>query len=90
MCRPIYLFMRNVSHFLLISSDRMKPRSGDWAVTIDFLQETTITSLSNGSNVNGLPTGSLRQRMNNHRFDKHYKDLNKPVPIHAGNHTQDF
>nr|CAD7454907.1 unnamed protein product [Timema tahoe] len=39
-----------VSHSSLMSSDRMKPRSGDWAVTIDFLQESTITSLSSGSN----------------------------------------
>nr|CAD7429751.1 unnamed protein product [Timema monikensis] len=32
------------------SSDRMKPRPGDWAVTIDSLSETAITSLSSGSN----------------------------------------
>nr|CAD7462992.1 unnamed protein product [Timema tahoe] len=38
------------SHSPLMSSDRMKPRSGDWAVTIDFLQEAAITSLSSGSN----------------------------------------
>nr|CAD7415121.1 unnamed protein product [Timema poppensis] len=36
----------HVSHSSLMSSDRMKPRSGGWAVTI----EATITSLSNGSN----------------------------------------
>ncbi|CAG2056863.1 unnamed protein product, partial [Timema podura] len=41
----------HVSHSSLISSDRMKPRSGDWAVTIDFLQETAIISLPNGSNM---------------------------------------
>nr|CAD7442514.1 unnamed protein product [Timema bartmani] len=34
----------------LMSSNRMKPRSGDWAVTFEFLQEAAITSLSNGSN----------------------------------------
>nr|CAD7432622.1 unnamed protein product [Timema monikensis] len=34
-----------------MSSDRMKPRSGDWAVTIDFLQEVAITSLSSGSSL---------------------------------------
>nr|CAD7596338.1 unnamed protein product [Timema genevievae] len=34
----------------LMSSDRMKPRSEDWAVRIDFLQESTITSLASGSN----------------------------------------
>nr|CAD7448694.1 unnamed protein product [Timema bartmani] len=39
-----------VSHSSLMSSDRMKPRSGDWAVMIDFLQEAAITSLSSGSN----------------------------------------
>nr|CAD7255829.1 unnamed protein product [Timema shepardi] len=38
-----------VSHSSLMSSDRMKPRSGDWAVTINFLFETPITSLSIGS-----------------------------------------
>nr|CAD7452414.1 unnamed protein product [Timema tahoe] len=31
-----------------LSSDRLKPRSGHWAVTIDFLQEAAITSLSSG------------------------------------------
>nr|CAD7394115.1 unnamed protein product [Timema cristinae] len=30
-------------------SDRMKPRSGDWAVAIYFIQEAAITSLSSGS-----------------------------------------
>nr|CAD7586409.1 unnamed protein product [Timema genevievae] len=38
------------SHSLLRSSDRIKPRSGDWVVTIDFLQEAANTSLSSGSN----------------------------------------
>nr|CAD7569135.1 unnamed protein product [Timema californicum] len=38
----------------------------------------------------GLTTGSLRQRMNNHRFDTNHKDPDKPVPIHAGTHNQDF
>nr|CAD7425032.1 unnamed protein product [Timema monikensis] len=33
-----------VSHSLLISSDRMKPRSGDWAVMINFLQEAAMIS----------------------------------------------
>nr|CAD7400622.1 unnamed protein product [Timema poppensis] len=31
-------FALHVSHSSLISSDKMKPRSGDWAVTIDFQQ----------------------------------------------------
>nr|CAD7598380.1 unnamed protein product [Timema genevievae] len=30
------------------------------------------------------------QRMNNHRFDTNHKDPDKPVPIHAGTHNQDF
>nr|CAD7393582.1 unnamed protein product [Timema cristinae] len=37
-------------HSLLMSSDRMKPRSGDWAIAIDFLQEATTNPLSSGSN----------------------------------------
>nr|CAD7413514.1 unnamed protein product [Timema poppensis] len=40
-----------VSHSSLMSSDRMKPRSGDWVVTINFLYATSITSLSIGSSV---------------------------------------
>nr|CAD7570755.1 unnamed protein product [Timema californicum] len=28
--------------------------------------------------------------MNNHRFDTNHKDPDKPVPIHAGTHNQDF
>nr|CAD7197385.1 unnamed protein product [Timema douglasi] len=43
----------SISHSLLISSNIMKPKSGNWAVTIDLIQETTITSLSNSNNVNG-------------------------------------
>nr|CAD7396378.1 unnamed protein product [Timema cristinae] len=39
------------SHFSLMNSNRMKPRSGDWMVMINFLQEAAITSLSSGSNV---------------------------------------
>nr|CAD7453350.1 unnamed protein product [Timema tahoe] len=39
-----------ISHSSLMSSDRMKPRLGDWAVTINFLREAAITSLSSGSN----------------------------------------
>nr|CAD7569536.1 unnamed protein product [Timema californicum] len=39
-----------ISHSFL-SFDRIKPMSGEWAVTIDFLQEAAITFLSNGSNV---------------------------------------
>nr|CAD7431827.1 unnamed protein product [Timema monikensis] len=31
-----------------------------------------------------------KQRMNNHRFDTKHKDLDKPVPIHASTHNQDF
>nr|CAD7430778.1 unnamed protein product [Timema monikensis] len=41
----------HVSHSSLMSSDRMKPRLGDWAVTIDFIKEAANTSLSSGSNV---------------------------------------
>nr|CAD7431905.1 unnamed protein product [Timema monikensis] len=41
--------VRCVSHSSLMSSDRMKSRSGDWAVTINFLQEAATTSLSSGS-----------------------------------------
>nr|CAD7457966.1 unnamed protein product [Timema tahoe] len=37
-----------------------------------------------------LTKGSLRQRMNNHHFDKNHKDPDKPVPILAGTHNQDF
>nr|CAD7574764.1 unnamed protein product [Timema californicum] len=56
-----------VSHSSLISSDRMKPRSGDCAVTVNFLQEAVVLHLSFGSSVNrsqgqGLGTG-LSQRM---------------------------
>nr|CAD7443105.1 unnamed protein product [Timema bartmani] len=36
---------------IAIWKQQMKPRSGDWAVTIDSLQEAAITSLSNGSSV---------------------------------------
>nr|CAD7395443.1 unnamed protein product [Timema poppensis] len=39
------------SHSLLMSSKIMKPRSEDCAVTIDFIHEAAITSLSCGSNV---------------------------------------
>nr|CAD7449239.1 unnamed protein product [Timema bartmani] len=39
----------HVSHSVLRSSDRMKPRSGVWAVMTEFLQEAAITSLSSGS-----------------------------------------
>ncbi|CAG2057340.1 unnamed protein product, partial [Timema podura] len=38
------------SHSLLMSSDRMKPRLGYWAVTTDILQKAAITPLSSGSN----------------------------------------
>ncbi|CAG2054852.1 unnamed protein product, partial [Timema podura] len=37
-----------------------------------------------------IERGSLRQRMNDHRFDTNYKDPDKAVPIHAGTHNQDF
>nr|CAD7586372.1 unnamed protein product [Timema genevievae] len=40
----------HVQHFLLMSSNRTKPRSGDWAVAIEFIQDVAITSLSSGSN----------------------------------------
>nr|CAD7402964.1 unnamed protein product [Timema poppensis] len=35
---------------LLLSNDRLKPMSGDWAVTVGFLQESAITSVSIGGN----------------------------------------
>nr|CAD7410639.1 unnamed protein product [Timema cristinae] len=38
-----------VAHFTF-PPDRIKHRSRDWAVTIDFLREAAITSLSSGSN----------------------------------------
>nr|CAD7460312.1 unnamed protein product [Timema tahoe] len=39
---------------------------------------------------NGLTTGPLRIRMNNHRFDTNHKDLDKPVPSHANIHSKNF
>ncbi|CAG2059050.1 unnamed protein product [Timema podura] len=39
-----------VSHSFLMSSDRMKPRSGEWVILVD-LGEAAITYLSSGSNV---------------------------------------
>nr|CAD7589384.1 unnamed protein product [Timema genevievae] len=44
-----------VSHSLLINSDRMKPRSGDWVVRIYFLQEAAITAPSSSSCVRPTP-----------------------------------
>nr|CAD7397594.1 unnamed protein product [Timema poppensis] len=32
----------------------------------------------------------LRHRMNDHCFDTNHKDPDKPLPIHAGTHNQDF
>nr|CAD7406283.1 unnamed protein product [Timema poppensis] len=58
-----------VAHFTLLpdSSNRMKPKSGDWVVMIDFLQETAIASLSSGSN-NGcticIHTRNLPDKLN--------------------------
>nr|CAD7593283.1 unnamed protein product [Timema genevievae] len=46
----------HVSHSSLMSSDRMKLRSGDWAVTIDFL----LTSLSIGNNTVMMDEGRFR------------------------------
>nr|CAD7403455.1 unnamed protein product [Timema poppensis] len=40
-----------VSHSILMSSKRMKPKSGDWVVVIYFLEKAAITSLSSGSSV---------------------------------------
>nr|CAD7437780.1 unnamed protein product [Timema bartmani] len=40
----------HISHSSLMSSDRMKPRSRDLVVTIDFLQEAANTSLFNDNN----------------------------------------
>nr|CAD7256190.1 unnamed protein product [Timema shepardi] len=47
-----------VSHFLLIRLEKIKPRSRDWKVMIDFLQEAAITYLSSGGLVN-CPMASL-------------------------------
>nr|CAD7200894.1 unnamed protein product [Timema douglasi] len=44
----------------LMSSDRMKPRSGDWVVTIDFLQEPAVASLSSVSSVNYEPWSNIQ------------------------------
>uniref|UniRef100_A0A7R9E2A8 [histone H3]-trimethyl-L-lysine(9) demethylase n=1 Tax=Timema monikensis TaxID=170555 RepID=A0A7R9E2A8_9NEOP len=46
----------------LVGSDRMKPRSRDWVVTLGSLQEASFTSLSRGSNLGVftvLPTPAL-------------------------------
>nr|CAD7198790.1 unnamed protein product [Timema douglasi] len=40
-----------ISHFLMMSSDKMKPTFEDWVVTADFLQEAVITSLSSGNSI---------------------------------------
>nr|CAD7258390.1 unnamed protein product [Timema shepardi] len=48
-------FEFRVSHSLLTSSDRMKPRSEDWAVAIDFLAEAANTFLSIGSSSPACP-----------------------------------
>ncbi|CAG2067767.1 unnamed protein product, partial [Timema podura] len=40
-----------ISHSLLNSFNRMKPRSEDWLVTMNFLQESAINTLSNNSTV---------------------------------------
>ncbi|CAG2053038.1 unnamed protein product, partial [Timema podura] len=42
-------FALRVSHSSLMSSDRIKRRSGDWAITIDFLGEAATTSLTIGA-----------------------------------------
>ncbi|CAG2056126.1 unnamed protein product [Timema podura] len=55
-------FALRVSHSLLMSFDRMKPRSGDWAVMINILYEAAITSLLD----------QLRSRLNSAGFS----DLN--------------
>ncbi|CAG2053635.1 unnamed protein product, partial [Timema podura] len=39
-----------VSHSLLMSSNRIKPHSGDWVVTVDFFKEAAVTYLSSSSN----------------------------------------
>ncbi|CAG2058763.1 unnamed protein product, partial [Timema podura] len=59
-----------VSHSLLMSSDSMKPKSGDWAIIIFFLQEAAITSLSIGSSVNyeALHTFELLSKPNVLKF----------------------
>nr|CAD7406861.1 unnamed protein product [Timema poppensis] len=43
-----------VSHSSLKNSNRMKPKSGDQVVMINFLEEANLTSLSIGSNVKHL------------------------------------
>nr|CAD7262884.1 unnamed protein product [Timema shepardi] len=62
----------HVSLPFLMSSDRMKPGSGDWAVSINFLQEATITSLSNGSNYN-IFIQHFNILLNIHTFDLSWK-----------------
>nr|CAD7443946.1 unnamed protein product [Timema bartmani] len=49
-----------VSHSPLASSNRIKPRSGDWVITVDFLQEAAITSLYNDSNVKIDPSSKTK------------------------------
>ncbi|CAG2057544.1 unnamed protein product [Timema podura] len=49
--RSINRMLLSVLHSSLMSSDIMKPGSGDWAVMIGFLQEAATTPLSSGSNV---------------------------------------
>nr|CAD7265187.1 unnamed protein product [Timema shepardi] len=44
-------FALRISHSCLMSFNTMKPRSGDLAVVINFLQEAAINSFPNGSNV---------------------------------------
>nr|CAD7453895.1 unnamed protein product [Timema tahoe] len=49
----------HISQSLLMSSDRMKPRSGDWVVMITVLQEAAITSLPSGSMIEVVGTTKL-------------------------------
>nr|CAD7410420.1 unnamed protein product [Timema cristinae] len=52
-CRDLlisYLALR-ITHSPLTITGRIKPRSGDWVVMINFLQVAAITSLSSGSNI---------------------------------------
>nr|CAD7433371.1 unnamed protein product [Timema monikensis] len=45
-----YIALR-ITHSPLTITGRIKPRSGDWVVMINFLQVAAITSLSSGSNI---------------------------------------
>nr|CAD7405460.1 unnamed protein product [Timema cristinae] len=75
-----------VSHFLLMNSNGMKPRSGDLAVMIDFLKETANTSLSSGSNKlnefeNKLKAGNLERN----NIQTALNSFDRPAPTSVTN-----